>query len=313
VLVLDPDTGAVGDTVLDLSAETTTDGERGLLGLAVDDDHLYVNLTDDTGATNVDAFALDAAGRPGTRTGLMTIEQPFANHNGGGLAIGPDGHLYIGVGDGGGRNDPLGAGQDPTRLLGSILRIDPTPGADRPYAIPDDNPYADGETGRPEIFLIGVRNPWRFGFDPATDDLWVADVGQDRWEEVDLLLGANGWGRGANLGWNLREGTNEFTGERPEGNVDPVFEYPHAGGDPSGCSVSGGRVYRGTAVPELVGSYVFGDYCSREVWAVSTTTGEVRFRVLTEGVDRLVGVVEDPDGELLTIELTGRINRLVPA
>lgn len=313
VSVLDPVTGDLGDTVLDLSAETVAGGERGLLGIAIDDESLYVDFTDTNGDTHVDAFLLDADGRPGERHPLLFIEQPFGNHNGGGLAIGPDGHLLIGVGDGGSAGDPLGAGQDPSQLLGSLLRIDPTPGAAGPYDIPADNPYADGADGRPEIYAIGLRNPWRFSFDPVTDDLWIADVGQNAWEEIDLLLGANGSGLGANLGWNLREGTHEFTGERPEGNVDPVFEYPHAGSTPSGCSVSGGVVYRGTAIPELVGSYVFGDYCGSSLWAISIAGGTVTFRDLGVAVDDLVGVTADADGELLALSLTGDITRVVPA
>lgn len=313
VSVLDPVTGALGDVVVDLSAETRAGGERGLLGIAADPEHLYVNFTDLDGDTNVDAFVLDDDGRPGERHHLLSIEQPFGNHNGGGLAIGPDGHLYIGVGDGGSGGDPLGAGQDPTQILGSLLRIDPTPGADEPYLIPADNPYADGVNGQPEIFAIGLRNPWRFSFDPITDDLWIADVGQNAWEEVDLLLGANGFGLGANLGWNLREGTRQFSGPRPEANVDPVFEYPHASGDPSGCSISGGVVYRGLAIPELVGSYVFGDYCESSVWALSIVDDRVLFRDLGVPIADLVGVTIDADGELLALSLSGDVVRVVGA
>jgi glucose/arabinose dehydrogenase len=311
IVVVDPSSGDVGDTILDISAETSVDTERGLLGLAVDENHLYINFTGGDGNTNVDAFTLDSDGRPGARRHLLLIEQPFPNHNGGGLAIGPDGLLYIGVGDGGAANDPLGAGQDPTQILGSILRIEPTPEGEEPYSVPVDNPFADGVDGQPEIFLVGVRNPWRFSFDPITDDLWVADVGQNEWEEVDLLLGANGWGRDTNLGWNLREGTNRFTGERPADNVDPVFEYPHAGSTPSGCSISGGQVYRGLRIPDLVGSYVFGDFCASTVWAISIVDGTVVYRDLGVPVSRLVGVTRDPAGELLVLSLDGDISRLV--
>lgn len=311
ISVIDPTAGDVLDTILDISDETSLQGERGLLGLAVDDLHLFINFTDLDGNTNVDSFTLDDAGRPGERRNLLVIEQPFANHNGGGLAIGPDGHLYIGVGDGGAANDPLLAGQDPTQILGSILRIDPTPDDTDPYAIPAENPYADGTAGQPEIFMIGLRNPWRFAFDPITDDLWIADVGQNQWEEINLLLGANGWGLGANLGWNLREGTREFTGDTPEGNVDPVFEYPHSGGTPSGCSVSGGQVYRGTAIPDLVGAYVFADYCESSLWAIAIVDGTVVFRDLETPVDNIVGITADTDGELLALSLSGSVSRLV--
>ena len=312
VLVVDPGTGAVGDTVLDISSETTARGERGLLGIAVDDTALYANFTDRDGDTQVQAWLLDENGRPGERHGLLSIDQPVWNHNGGGLAVGPDGYLYIGMGDGGGSGDPLGSGQNPNTLLGAILRIEPTPGAAEPYGIPADNPYAGGG-GAPEIFAIGARNPWRFSFDPATQNLWVADVGQDAAEEITLLAGADGWGRGANLGWNLREGTLRFAGERPPGNVDPVFEYYH-GGSPDGCSVSGGHVYRGAAVPELVGSYVFGDYCTARIWALSIADGTPAFRDLGVAVpgEQLVGFAVDPAGELLALSLNGEVSRIVP-
>jgi glucose/arabinose dehydrogenase len=311
VVVLDPATGEKGDTILDISSETTVDAERGLLGIAADATHLYINFTDLDGNTNIDALALDSEGRPDERRNLLLIEQPFPNHNGGGLAIGPDGLLYIGVGDGGAADDPLGAGQDPTMLLGSILRIEPTPEASEPYLTPVDNPFADGADGRPEIFLTGARNPWRFAFDSLTDDLWIADVGQNEWEEIDLLPGADGWGLGANLGWNLREGTHEFAGPRPVGNVDPIFEYPHDGSTPSGCSISGGQVYRGSAIPGLVGSYVFGDFCESTVWAISIVDGDVIFRDLGGPVEQLVGITSDPDGELLALSLTGDVSRIV--
>ena len=311
IVVVDPDTGEVGDTVVDIDDETRARGERGLLGLAVDESSLYVNFTDEAGNTRVDAFVLDEHGRPDQRVPLLAIEQPFANHNGGGLAIGPDGHLYIAVGDGGSSGDPLGAGQDPQQLLGSILRIEPTPTADRPYRIPADNPYVD-EGAEAAIFLIGVRNPWRFSFDPATGDLWVADVGQNAWEEITLLLGANGWGRGANLGWNLREGVERFAGDRPENNVDPVFVYGHSG-SPSGCSITGGEVYRGSAVPELAGAYVFGDYCTAELWAISVATGEVVFAALGVALPggELVDFAVDPGGELVAMSLSGAVARIV--
>lgn len=313
IMVVDPDTGVTGDVVLDLSAATAARGEQGLLGIAVDDEALYVNYTDVTGTTRIDAFVLDDDGRPGERVPLLEIEQPFANHNGGSLAIGPDGHLYVGVGDGGAADDPLGAGQDPDQILGSIVRIDPTPTGPEPYLIPPDNPYANGG-GVPEIFLIGMRNPWRFAFDGPTSDLWVADVGQNAWEEITLLLGANGWGRGANLGWNLREGVERFTGDRPADNIDPVFVYGRDG-DVSGCSITGGEVYRGTAIPELHGAYVFGDYCTSDLWAVSVSTGDVVFHDLGASLPggELVDFASLPGGELVAMSLGGAVFRILPA
>lgn len=312
ILVVDPTTGVTGDLVLDLSEGTQAQGERGLLGLAIDDEALYVNYTDLAGTTRIDALLLDESGRPGDAVRLLEIEQPFSNHNGGSLAIGPDGHLYVGVGDGGAADDPLGAGQDPDQILGSIVRIDPTPTAAEPYTIPADNPFATGG-GVAEIFLTGVRNPWRMAFDEPTSDLWVADVGQNTWEEVTLLLGANGWGVGANLGWNLREGTERFAGDRPDNNVDPVFVYGHQG-TISGCSITGGEVYRGTAIPALRGAYVFGDFCTARLWAVSVTTGDVVFHDLDASMPggQLVDFAALPDGELVAMSLNGEVVRLVP-
>ena len=312
VKVVDPESGEVGDIVLNINEEIRTGGERGLLGLAVDDEALYINFTNGRGDTQVEAFLLDAVGRPGERVVLLTIEQPFGNHNGGALAIGPDGHLYIAVGDGGGSDDPLEAGQDPSTALGKILRIDPTPSdTDTPYVIPTDNPFAEGG-GVPETFLTGVRNRWRVSFDRVTGDFWIADVGQDRWEEITLLLSANGWGLGANLGWNLREGVEEFRGERPEGNVDPVFVYGHTG-DLKGCSITGGEVYRGDAIPDLVGAYVFGDYCTAGLWAISVNSGEVVFVDLDIGIPggALVDFSFDPNGEMVAMSLSGAVVRLL--
>jgi glucose/arabinose dehydrogenase len=314
VLVVDPDTGVAGDVVLNINNETTARGERGLLGLAVDDEALYVNFTDLSGTTTIDAFVFDARGRPGDRIPLLTIDQPFGNHNGGALAIGPDGNLYIGVGDGGAADDPLNAGQDPDQILGSIVRIDPTPTERKSYEIPDDNPYANGG-GVPEIFTVGLRNPWRIAFDPITNDLWVADVGQNRWEEITLLLGTNGWGRGDNLGWRLREGASTFAGDRPEDNIDPVFVYPHGDGVPSGCSITGGEVYRGSAIPDLFGAYVFGDYCTSRIWAISVRSSEVVFRDLNALLPggELVDFASDPNGELVAMSLGGQVVRILPA
>jgi len=313
IVVLDPATGDRGDTVLDVSTATAAGGERGLLGIATDGEGLYVNYTDLDGNTNVVGYPLDADGRPGEGRLMLTIDQPFPNHNGGAMVIGPDNHLYIGVGDGGAANDPLAAGQDPTQILGSILRVDPTLDADETYAIPADNPFADGVDGQPEIFMIGARNPWRISFDPITNDFWIADVGQNLWEEVDLVLGANGWGIGGNLGWNLREGTNEFTGARPADNIDPVFEYPHEGSTPSGCSISGGVVYRGLAIPDLVGAYIFGDFCKSSIWAISIDGGAVVFKDLGGDIEDLVGVTADAAGELLVLTLTGEVHRIIPS
>ncbi len=313
VLRVDLDRGEVVETILDISAETEATGERGLLGIAVTERWLFVNFTDLGGDTRVDAFEREGTGLGDRRRTLLSQSQPFRNHNGGDLAIGPDGLLYIGFGDGGSGGDPLDAGQDPTTWLGAVLRIEPTPDGVEAYAVPPDNPFVAGEdgspVGRPEIFLTGVRNPWRFSFDRSTGDLWVADVGQDRYEEVTVLLAANGGGVGANLGWRLREGLHSFSGDEPPGHADPVWEY----GQDDGCSVTGGFVYRGTAIEDLYGSYVFGDYCTSRLWALQISTGKVEFRDLGVEVPggSLASFGEDAQGELYTLSLNGPVARIV--
>ena len=312
VLRVDMERGEVVETILDITAETEAAGERGLLGIAVTGRWLFANFTDLAGDTRVDAFERDGTGLGSRRRTILTQAQPYRNHNGGDLAIGPDGFLYIGFGDGGSGGDPLDAGQDPTTWLGAVLRIEPTPDAAEPYAVPPDNPYAaEGGTGagRPEIFLIGVRNPWRFSFDRSTGDLWIADVGQDLYEEVTVLLAANGGGLGANLGWRLREGLHSFSGDEPAGHVDPVWEY----GRNDGCSVTGGFVYRGTAIEDLHGAYVFGDYCTARLWALQFHEDEVQFRDLGVEVPggSLASFGEDAQGELYTLSLNGAVARIV--
>ena len=314
VLRVDMERGEVVEAILDITAETVATGEQGLLGIAVTDRWLFANFTDLEGHTRVDAFEREGTGLSGGRRTILTQSQPFRNHNGGDLAIGPDGLLYVGFGDGGSGGDPLDAGQDPTTWLGAVLRIQPTPGGVEPYGVPPDNPFVAGEgqsvAGRPEIFLIGVRNPWRFSFDRATGDLWIADVGQDSYEEVTALLAANGGGLGANLGWRLREGLHYYAGDEPPGHADPVWEY----GQDDGCSVTGGFVYRGAAIEDLYGAYVFGDYCTSRLWAVQISTGEVEFRDLGVEVPggSLASFGEDARGELYTLSLNGPVARIVP-
>ncbi|MYB86749.1 MAG: sugar dehydrogenase [Acidimicrobiaceae bacterium] len=309
---VDMERGEVVETVLDIGAETEATGEQGLLGIAVTDRWLYANFTDLAGNTRVDAFERDGTGLGGHRRTILFQPQPFSNHNGGDLAIGPDGFLYVAFGDGGSGGDPLNAGQDPTTWLGAVLRIEPTPDAAEPYAVPTDNPFAAGQdgAGRPEIFLTGVRNPWRLSFDRATGDLWIADVGQDAYEEVTVLLAANGGGLGANLGWRLREGLHRFTGDEPPNHADPVWEYSQD----DGCSVTGGYVYRGSAIEDLYGAYVFGDYCTSRLWALQISTGEVEFRELGAEVfgGSLASFGEDAHGELYALSLNGTVARIVP-
>ncbi|HEX6138394.1 MAG TPA: PQQ-dependent sugar dehydrogenase [Casimicrobiaceae bacterium] len=254
---------------LDIGARAPAGGERGLLGVAfhpryADNGRFFVDYTRrGDGATiiaeyRVSAADPDAADAASERI-LLTIAQPYPNHNGGALRFGPDGYLYIGMGDGGGANDPGNRAQDTRELLGKILRIDVDRGT--PYAIPAGNPYANGG-GRPEIWASGVRNPWRFNFDRVTGDLFIGDVGQDAFEEIDRLPA--GAGAGTNLGWRMMEGnacTNLAGGPAcfAASLTRPILAYSH--GD--GCSVTGGFVYRGTAVPALTGRYVYGDFLQR--------------------------------------------------
>ena len=310
---VDMERGEAVETMLDISAETEATGEQGLLGIAVTDRWLYANFTDLAGNTRVDAFEREGTGLSGHRRTILFQAQPYRNHNGGDLAIGPDGFLYVAFGDGGSRGDPLNSGQDPTTWLGAILRIEPTPDGAESYVVPTDNPFAAGQDGigQPEIFLTGVRNPWRFSFDHVTGDLWIADVGQDDYEEVTVLLAANGGGVGANLGWRLREGLHAYGGDEPPNHADPVWEY----GQDDGCSVTGGFVYRGTAIEDLYGAYVFGDYCTPRLWALQFYEDEVQFRDLGVEVPggALVSFGEDMNGELYTLSLNGTVARIVPA
>lgn len=306
-------TGAVGDPIIDISDDVSTEGERGLLGLAFSPDgsRLFLSSTNANGDSRLDAYMMtgDRVDLASQRT-LLAIDQPASNHNGGDLKFGPDGMLWYALGDGGGSGDRFGNAQDTDTLLGAILRIDVSSVPQADYSIPDDNPFVNGG-GRPEVWLFGVRNPWRFSFDRATGDLWLGDVGQNTVEEIDVLR-APDRGRGANLQWPLREGFRRFDGDAPEGSVDPIFEY---GRDDGSCSITGGYVYRGRAIPQLVGAYVFGDFCEGTLRALFTDGDRVVERSLGANAGRgtLASFAEDADGELYTLGLDGRIARVVPA
>lgn len=304
--------------VLDLSDEVIDSGEQGLLGLAFSSDgrELYVNFTaQPDGRTVVLEYTLGdrTTVDPDSRRELLEVDQPAANHNGGHLVLGPDGYLYVGLGDGGGSGDPDGNGQNTEELLGKILRIDPEGGSDDdPYAIPAGNPFADGEEGAPEVWLYGVRNPWRFSFDTLTGDLWIADVGQNEWEEISILRSTGGFdaGRGANLGWDRMEGRHEFEGENPAGAVLPIHEYSHD----DGCSITGGFVYRGDALPALQGAYLFADYCAPDLRAIQIDIGSViDERSWNLSLDQVQSFGQDEDGELFVLLATGPLLKLVPA
>ena len=284
---------------LDLEDRIECCGEQGLLGLAFhpdfpDDPRFFVNYTRaPDGATVVSEFQVGPDGRPaGGERVLLTIPQPWGNHNGGMFAFGPDGLLYVGMGDGGSGGDPQNNGQDPDALLGKMLRIDVDEG--EPYGIPEDNPYADGG-GAPEIYAIGLRNPWRFSFDRQSGELWAGDVGQNAIEEVDRIE------RGGNYGWRLREGTQPFEPTGSAGNlIPPVVEYAHEGGR---CSVTGGYVYHGQAAPDLQGTYVYADYCSGEI--LGFADGEQQ--VLLESGLSVSSFGEDEAGELYVVDHDGAI------
>jgi glucose/arabinose dehydrogenase len=305
------------EPVLDISDDVTTDGdEQGLLDIefSPDGSELYVHysLAPD-GNTQIDAYAMDGDSvDTSSRREILSVEQPYENHNGGEIEFGPDGYFYIGLGDGGDSGDPEGNGQNTDVLLGKILRIDPlNPGDGEEYSIPADNPFADGSGGAPEVWLYGARNPWRFSFDPENDDLWVADVGQNEWEEINLLPAANGGGRGANLGWDRMEGTHSFEGDEPDDDVLPVYEYSHD----EGCSITGGVVYRGTAIPELAGAYLFGDLCQGLLRAVRVADGALADDRTFEEVEASepVSFGEDSDREVYVASFGGSIYRIDPA
>lgn len=309
VRVLGPQ--GLGKPVLDISDETTTDGERGLLGIAFDNKfaHFYISYTDLEGTSTVDEFAVRHGRiRPETRRTVLTQTQPYANHNGGDIKFGPDGYLYIALGDGGSGGDPHGNGQNLDTLLGKMLRIDPRGG--KPYAIPADNPFVGDPNAKDEIWAYGLRNPWRFSFDSGTGDLLIGDVGQSDWEEIDWAP-ANSDG-GENYGWARMEGTHPFRGAtEPANHVPPVYEYGRGG---LGCSVTGGYVYRGRAIPALRGQYVFSDYCDGTLRALRMEHGKVT-GVSDLGVNggEVVSFVQGGKGELYVLDIGGSVARLDPA
>jgi glucose/arabinose dehydrogenase len=274
-------------------------------------DHFYVDYTRaEDGATVVARYGIDPEDQdralPGSFEEVLTVPQPFGNHNGGMTAFGPDGYLYIALGDGGGSGDPGGNGQDPSSLLGSILRID-VESSRRPYAVPADNPFVGREGYREEIWAWGLRNPWRFSFDRRTGDLYIADVGQRLWEEIDFQhAGSPG---GENYGWNRTEGSHCYDADTCDMSdlTAPVHEYGHD----AGCSVTGGYVYRGTGSPGLFGVYLFGDYCSGRIWGLSRSSGAWTATELADTELSIVSFGESASGEIYVVDIGGEIYRLV--
>jgi putative cell wall-binding protein/glucose/arabinose dehydrogenase len=306
----------VGDattTVLDLSGQVSTGPEQGLLGIAFSQNgtRLYVSYTDRNGDSRIVEYAMAGnAATPGSARLLLTVDQPFSNHNGGQVTIGPDGMLYIGFGDGGSANDPQDNGQRLDTLLGKLLRIDPTPSGSSAYRIPPDNPFVGHAGARAEIWTWGLRNPWRFSFDRASGDLWIGDVGQSGVEEVDYR--AAGTAAGANFGWARLEGTRPVRGTPPPGAVPPLLEYETGPGGT--CAVTGGYVYRGARIPRLRGAYVYADFCVGDVKAVVQSGGAVvASRDLAVSAANLSSFGEDQAGELYAFSLDGDVFRLDPA
>jgi glucose/arabinose dehydrogenase len=302
------------DPFLDISDRAGSNGsEQGLLGLAFHPQYLangffYVNYTDRSGNTVISRFNVSSdpnRADPASELKMLTISQPYPNHNGGAVVFGPDGTLYLGLGDGGSQGDPHGNGQSLNSLLGKILRIDVD--HDIPYSIPADNPYAGSNEAHQEIWALGLRNPWRFAFDPATGDLYIGDVGQDSWEEIDYV--PSGTPGGLNFGWNIYEGNHPFAGGSSSAFVFPVAEYGHA----QGCSVTGGVVARGADLPAWNGIYLYGDFCTGFVWGLLKQGGNWQSQLLFQtGLGLSTFGVDEAGGIYVADYRSGTIYRLVP-
>ncbi len=302
VVRVDPQGRRLEPDAVDLRSVVRSGGEQGLLGLTFDRDgtRAFVNFTDRDGDTVVATFTVadDGTFDEGSRRDLLRVDQPYPNHNGGEVLMGPDGALWIPTGDGGSADDPERVALDPGSLLGKVLRLDP-------------------DTGEVEVWASGLRNPWRASFDAVTGDLWIADVGQGSWEEISVASADEQWARGRHFGWSAFEGTHPFNddalndGVTVEDHLPPVFEYAH--GD-EGCSITGGVRYRGTGLAALQGAYVFSDYCSGRVRALPVGPGlTVGAPVDLEQLDRVVAVRADTAGEIWVVSIDGEIRQLTSA
>jgi glucose/arabinose dehydrogenase len=310
------DGGQISGTFLDISSKVGCCGERGLLSLAFHPQYasngfFYVDYTDNAGDTKVERYTVSAdpdVADAASAFEILSVAQPYSNHNGGLILFGPDDMLYVGLGDGGSGNDPLDSGQDLSTLLGAILRLDVDGGT--PYGIPSDNPFVNQGAARPEIWLYGLRNPWRYSFDRGDGSLWIGDVGQGAWEEITTVAPGAG---GLNLGWKIMEGTHCRGGGTCDMTGLTVPQYDYANPD-AGCSVIGGYVYRGNAIPDVRGHYFFSDLCA----------GGVRsYRLDNQSVVDLIdwdlpvstpySFGEDPDGELYVLTGNGEVLKIVSA
>ncbi len=306
------------DVFLDLSDTVSTESEQGLLGIAfspafAEDSTVFVSYTQQDGASVLSRFTVD--GETVDRTSekmLLHVAQPFANHNGGMIAFGPDGYLYLGLGDGGSGGDPYGSGQNGRTLLGKMLRIDVIGGMGDPagYVVPDDNPFVGQADTQAAVWATGLRNPWRFSFDRATGDLWIGDVGQNAWEEIDFQAAESPGGE--NYGWNLFEATHPYPPDSsapdPAGFTMPIVEYDRD----AGTSVTGGYVYRGAAEPELYGTYVYADFTVGRIWGLQRAEdGSVKTAELLDTDLMISSFGEDDDGELYVVDFNGAVYRVV--
>jgi len=306
-------TGILPTPFLDIRSIVLNGGERGLLSIAfhpryAENGFFFVNYTNFSGHTVIARYRVSSDPNRADLASaqqLLLIEQPFANHNGGQLQFGPDGYLYIGMGDGGSGGDPGNRAQSLNTLLGKMLRIDVN---NSPYSVPPSNPFVNNTAARPEIWALGMRNPWRFSFDRVTGDLWIADVGQGEWEEVDFQPVTSIGGE--NYGWRRMEGTHCYTpstGCNTGNLVLPILEYNHSGG---ACSVTGGYVYRGAGSPRLQGMYIYGDYCNGKVWGVVRTGSSTVIRELLDTSMLISSFGEDVNGELYVADHAGAVYRM---
>lgn len=290
---------------LDISDRVGSFGnEQGLLGLAFHPNYaqngrFFVDFTDQDGNNVIRRYQVSGdpnIADPNTEVSLLSVKDPFPNHNGGVLAFGPDGYLYAGFGDGGAAGDPFGNAQKTNILLGKILRLDVD--SAEPYAVPAENPFGN------EVWAYGLRNPWRMSFDKLTGDLYIGDVGQGDWEEIDYLPANSG--AGTNFGWDYREGAHDYEGGGPAGMVDPIAEYSHPEG---GCSVTGGFVYRGS-MPEWNGIYLYGDYCTGFIWGLIQSNGVWQKQQLFDVDVTITSFGQDDAGEIYLLSDSGTIYRL---
>ncbi len=304
-------------TYLNMSGKISTGNEQGLLGLAFhpnykSNGYFYINYTTTSGSSRVCRFQVSGAdsnmANAATETLIIQVSQPYANHNGGSVVFGPDGYMYIGFGDGGSSGDPNGNAQNGNSLLGKMLRIDIDGGF--PYAIPADNPFVSDANVKDEIWALGLRNPWKYSFDKETGDLWIGDVGQNAYEEIDLQLASSAGGE--NYGWRCYEGNNEYntTGCDAQGSYDSaVYEIGHASG---ACSVTGGYVYRGGQYTDIEGHYFFSDYCTGEVWSLlSDGAGEFELNTHADFGGNVVSFGEDMSGQLYGLTISGEIKKII--